>query len=66
MIIPSPRATGRGLGPNAKQWEGEGPPSETDLNPLLHRVKITHQLLIAKADDTVEASPVGVLKSAQV
>jgi hypothetical protein len=34
-------------------WEGEGLQSETELNPLQHRIKITYQLLIAKANDAI-------------
>ena len=36
-----------------KQWEGEGPPSEIELNPFQNRIKIAHQFLIAKTDDTI-------------
>ena len=41
------------MGPIAKQWEGEGLPSEIESNPLQYRVKIAHQFLITKANYTV-------------
>jgi hypothetical protein len=44
---------GEGWGPLRQQWEGEGPPSEALLYSFQHRIKIAHQLLIAKAHDTI-------------
>jgi hypothetical protein len=36
-----------------RQWEGEGPPLQTQLYSLQHGIQIAHQFLIAKADDAV-------------